>query len=823
MTFYTNLNDFEGPDVNVKSNIDEDLFPDFISETQENLEKLDNDLVAFEKNPDSKQVLVNIFRVFHSCKGMCGFMGLKKLEKLSHSGENLLEKLQKKEMLPGPEITSILLSLVDSIRVILARLEKDRNEGDDDFSDLLEKLDCLHNEKIEDEHSVNKNEELPDAAPAEDKNENFDIDEEISKLSKSAKKSFEDLLNNAVAERGYLIQEDMKNCLLKVIRKPVDQPKTIQQPAREEKIPSEPAVAKKEFNEAAAAPKNQQDSHSSHISDSNIRVNVVLLDKLVNLVGELVLVRNQFIQTVSARKDNTLQVISQRLNLITAELQEGILKTRMQPLNNICRTFPRVVRDLALSLNKKVEFEMEGEETELDKTIIEAIKDPLTHLVRNSIDHGIEEPEKRLLAGKKEAGRLMLYAFHQSGQVIIEISDDGTGIDVEVVKQKAVDKGILTLEQVQKMSEREILNIIFMPGFSTVEKVTNISGRGVGMDVVKNNIEKIGGTVDLRNRPGEGITFKIKIPLTLAIVPALIISDSGEYYAIPQVNLLEVVRLNDECAKKAIENVYGAPVYRLRGKLLPLVYLSKALNLDANENDGSVVIVVMQAGERQYGLVVNKVIDTEEIVVKPLGKHFKDIPIYAGSTIRGDGRVVLILDVLGVAQSCGIISAMHEKLFFEKQMELETKVAQTEKYVIFKTPEGGKMAIHLSKISRIEELPVGSFEHVGDYDVVQYRGQILTIINISSVLPERRRKARGETPQGECPKQIQVAVCSNNGGNVGFLIGTVEDVVEVDSLVHNVGCRKGIYGTVIVKGAVTELINVDEILKGAESSLKLNC
>lgn len=354
---------------------------------------------------------------------------------------------------------------------------------------------------------------------------------------------------------------------------------------------------------------------SPALSSGNIRVDVGQLDKLMNLVQELVLARNQILQFSTSQKDSAFLNTTQRLNLITTELQEGVMKARMQPIDNVWNKFPRVVRDLTIACGKQVSVEMEGKDTELDKTIIEAIKDPLTHLIRNSIDHGIETPKERVAAGKPTEGRLFLRAFHEGGQVNIEISDDGAGINVDRVKRKAVERGLITPEQASRMSEREAVNLIFLPGFSTAEKVTNVSGRGVGMDVVKTNIEKTGGMVDVQNAQGQGTTIRINIPLTLAIIPALIVTSGGDRYAIPQISLLKLVRLEGDEATKGIEMIHGAPVYRLRGRLLPLVYLNKELGTAAAE-DGSTPkndvsnIVVLQADGNQFGLIVDEVNDT---------------------------------------------------------------------------------------------------------------------------------------------------------------------------------------------------------------------
>src|SRR5208337_2241997 len=443
-------------------------------------------------------------------------------------------------------------------------------------------------------------------------------------------------------------------------------------------------------------------------SDSSIRVDVGLLDKVMNLVGELVLARNQVLQFANRMKDTSFLAASQHLNLITTELQEGVMKTRMQPIGNIWGQFPRTVRDVALGCGKEVGIEMEGKETELDKTIIEAIKDPLTHLVRNSVDHGIELPEARVKAGKARVGRLILRAFHEGGQVNIEISDDGAGLSSDRIRKKAIERGVITAEQAARMTEREIFNLIFLPGFSTAEKVTNVSGRGVGMDVVKTNVEKIGGLVDLQSTLGRGTTVRVKIPLTLAIIPALVVTCAGERYAIPQVNLLELVRLEAEHATTAIEMVHGVPVYRLRGRLLPLVYLSRELKLvgkldSAGSNDAAVNIVVLQADDRQFGLVVDEINDSEEIVVKPLRKQLKTVKTFAGSSIMGDGKVALILDVLGLAQRASVVTETRHRALTEKVTESAAMAGEKQTFLLFAGPDDSRMAIPLSTLARLEE------------------------------------------------------------------------------------------------------------------------
>jgi len=389
---------------------------------------------------------------------------------------------------------------------------------------------------------------------------------------------------------------------------------------------------------------------------ATLRVDVGLLDRLMNLVGELVLTRNQVLQYNAAQDDIVLNGISHRLNLITAELQERVMKTRMQPVSRIFNQFPRVVRDLATALNKQITLEIEGAETELDRTLVEAIKDPLTHIVRNSCDHGIEAPEERLRQGKPAGGRLALRAFHEGGQVNIEIADDGAGIDPQRIRAKVIERGILSAEQVARLSDREVVNLVFLPGFSTAQAVTKVSGRGVGMDVVRTHIEGIGGTVELQSRPGQGTTLLIRIPLTLAIVPGLLVNAGGERFVIPQLSLHELIRLEGDAARNAIEFVHATPVFRRRNVLLPVADLCQILNLPAQRNAEELNIVIVQVDGRRFGLIVDAINDTEEIVVKPLWHELKSLNCYAGATIMGDGGIALILDVAGIGVRSGVIA-----------------------------------------------------------------------------------------------------------------------------------------------------------------------
>jgi len=550
------------------------------------------------------------------------------------------------------------------------------------------------------------------------------------------------------------------------------------------------------------------------VSDSSIRVDVGLLDKLMNLVGELVLARNQVMQFSSSQENAAFLGTVQRLNLLTTELQANVMKTRMQPIGNIWSKFPRVVRDLALACGKQVRIDMEGQETELDKTIIEAIRDPLTHMVRNAVDHGIESPSTRLERGKLAEGRLSLHAFHEGGKVIIEINDDGGGIDPIRVRDKAIKVKAISPEEAVRMNERELVNLVFLPGFSTTEKVTHFSGRGVGMDVVRTNIERIGGSVELESQPGLGTTVKMKIPLTLAIIPALTVTSGGERYAIPQVSLLELVRLEGDQVKQRIESIHGFPVYRLRGNLLPLVYLNKELRTgDIRSAESEINIVVLHADDRQFGLVVDAIHDTEEIVVKPLQKQLKGVNVFAGATIMGDGRVALILDVLGIAQRANVVTGARVRALTEQNAQTSDAASNAKQsLLLFSIRDGGRMAIPLSIVARLEEFPFGSLERTGDQFVVQYRGEILPLVDVARQLNAEGGRAEGIPLASDT---VQVVVYAGSERQVGLIVGSILDIVDEEIIATSRSSRSGVLHSAIVQGRVAEFLDVEGLVSRA--------
>ena len=788
--------------------IESDIVKDFLVESYENLDRLDRELVGLEKNPDDRDALASVFRTIHTIKGTCGFLGFSKLEAVAHVGENLLTRLRDRQLVLNPEITTALLSLVDAVRQILSQIEASGQEGERDDSVLIATLTRLLQ---------------PAAAPAQSEFVAAPASAPeppgvaLSDLALTDLPSSEVPLNigDILMQRAGVTPAEL---LLAAEKQKEGDPRRIGEILVEQGA-ARPA-------DVVEALRIQQSSRGTAVSDSTIRVDVGLLDKVMNLVGELVLARNQILQFANRMRDASFMAASQRLNLITTELQEGIVKTRMQPIGNIWGQFPRTVRDVALSCGKEVAIEMEGKETELDKTIIEAIKDPLTHLVRNSVDHGIELPEARVKAGKDRTGRLTLRAFHEGGQVNIEISDDGAGLNADRIRKKAVERALITAEQAARMTEPEIFNLIFQPGFSTAEKVTNVSGRGVGMDVVKTNVEKIGGTVDVQSTLGKGTTVRVRIPLTLAIIPALVVTCGEDRYAIPQASLLELVRLTGDQIRTGIEMVHGAPVHRLRGRLLPLVYLSRELKLAAEASpatgkDGAVNIVVLQADDRQFGLVVDQIHDTEEIVVKPLRKQLKTVKIFAGSSIMGDGKIALILDVLGLARHAGVVTENRSRVPTEKttgEKEASGATVKKQAFLLFAGPGNSRMAIPVGTLERLEEFSVAQVEMSGKEWVTQYRGQILPLIRLNVVLEERRGRLRAlkALPPAFDSGPIQVLVLPHDGRLFGLVVERILDIVEDCADVRSAATRPFILYSVVIGDRVTELLDIPAVLRGAE-------
>ena len=786
----------------------DEVIQEFLLETRENLDVLDNELVRMEEVGADKTLLDSIFRSIHTIKGTCGFLELSKMERVSHVGEGLLSKLRDGELEVSATIVDALLAMGDALRAMLDAVEQTGHDGDDDYPSLVSTLTALRDGEDPEEAT----DEPAASAPAEP----------------------------APARPVVVSEGDDRGRGVAMLLNPPSQVSEAPTPPEAPAAAEAPAVAEETSDEDAPTvvsetagappakketPRPQPDASSNRTEppkkSDNIRVDVSLLDKLMNLVGELVLARNQVLQFANHTwQDAAFVATSQRLNLITMELQEGVMKTRMQPINNIWGKFPRMVRHLASVCGKKVRMEMEGQETELDRTILEAIKDPLTHIIRNSVDHGIEEPSVRIAAGKPPEGRLSLRAYHESGQVNMEIVDDGKGIDVQRVQSLAIERGVITPADAARMSDREIMQLIFAPGFSTAAKVTNVSGRGVGMDVVKTNIERIGGTVDIHSVAGKGTTLKIKIPLTLAIIPTLIVESGEERFAVPQVSLVELVRLDGPRSLQKIEHIHGAPVYRLRGNLLPLVYLNDVLDLEgvtsrevvrAAAEDGedlTINIVVLQAYDRQFGLVVDSIQDTAEIVVKPLGTLLKGLGVFAGATILGDGRVALILDVLGTAQASDVLSE-HRGSNRGGGEERDRGAGPKTQLLLFRCGADRRMGIPLDSISRLEEFSADKLERTGGQEVIQYRGSILPLLSMS--------RALGVSPTSrEADEPLQVLVYQQDGAQVGIIVDEIVDVVEENLVVHRRrNARNGVIGSAVIGGRVTDIVDVEKVVLGS--------
>ncbi len=788
---------------------DDELLREFLVESYEILERLDGDLVELEQDPTAQATIDSAFRGLHTLKGNAGMLGYENLQSVAHAGETLLGTVRSGEVRFSSAVADSVLATVDALRAILGDLEASGAETPRDYTKLLATLHELA--------SGQGAEEEPAAAAAADERAEASAETvaevpaaEAPAASQSAPVDVTPVLD--VPADAELDDEDEDDFVhnapvveLGVVRTSASASEAVL--AEAEKILADAGMAVPPRVAPAGGDKPAAQAKDS-VAASRIRVDVTVLDRLMNLVGELVLARNQILQNTNAEMGSAFIATTQRLNLVTTALQEGVMKTRMQPIGSVLSRFPRLVRDVAAGLGKDVRLELEGQDTELDRTIIEAISDPLTHLVRNSIDHGIESPEMRRQRGKPAEGVLLIRAFHEGGQVNIDIIDDGAGIDPEKIKRRALERGVLDPLQAASMSERELYNVIFYPGFSTAETVTNVSGRGVGMDVVKTNIERIGGRVDIQSGIGVGTTVRIKIPLTLAIIPALIVQARHDRYAIPQVSLLELVRLDGDVARRSIETFHGTSVYRLRGELLPLVQLNTLLwNEYANpahvvaEDSSAVNIVVLKAGDQPFGLVVDAVNDTQEIVVKPLSKQLTGNSLFAGASILGDGKIALILDVLRIAQFSHVIDTAGERGLDDSNIgSVREKMTQVSNAILAcKAGKHERLAIPLSAVTRLEVFPRSAVETAGDSEAVLDRGEILPLVWLADYLGGRSYDESDS---------FHVVVSTRGGRKVGFVVDEILDVV-MEPLALQEGTGAGIIaGSAVMHGHVMELLDM---------------
>lgn len=746
----------------------DDLIVEFLTETNESLAALDLDMVRLEQNPNDKELLSGIFRLMHTIKGTCGFLGLPRLETVAHRAENVMGRFRDGDLKVTPAYVTLIFEAFDRIKTIIAGLESTGSEPSGDDSALIEKLDAVY-EGRDGNPDNNK-----DGSAADGDND------ELQALFNSTP----------------VLSPDQFHTIVGV-------PENDPEPAAAAKMMETQSAPAPVVTQSVPEKTNGDDQGNKgpSLADQSLRVNVDVLENLMTLVSELVLTRNQLLQIQRSAKGTEFSGPLQRLSHVVSDLQEGVMKTRMQPIGNAWSKLPRIIRDLAMELNKKIDLVMVGAETELDRQVLDMIKDPLTHMVRNSADHGIEMPADRAAKGKPELGKIILKAYHEGGHIIIEITDDGKGLPLAKIKEKIIKNGLATEEDVAGMTDQQIQQFIFRAGFSTAEKVTSVSGRGVGMDVVRTNIEKIGGSIVLKSVEGKGSTFLIKIPLTLAIVSALIVESGGERFAIPQLAVRELVLASAKSNIK-IETIKGAPFFRLRERLLPLVSLRDLLGLTNAPTNENQYIVVAQIGTYQFGIIVDRVFDTEEIVVKPVSKILKNIEIFSGNTILGDGSVIMILDPNGIAKAAG------ETDVADAAAQTKTDVA-TEKgkdktaLLLFKAGDNAPKAVPLSLVARLEEIETSRIETSSGKAMIQYRGQLMPLVAFGSNVDMHNKPKK--------PVLVFQDEASCMGLVVEEIIDITEEIVDVQVSAENAG----IIGSAIINGKATDVIDIGYFIRSS--------
>ncbi len=760
----------------------DDLLQEFLTETSESLDVIDVELVRFEQEPNNATILDNIFRLVHTIKGTCGFLGLPRLEGLAHAAETLMGKYRDGKPVTEDGVSFILQS-IDRLKEILADLEEaDGVEPEGSDKDLIDSLNAI---SMGDEDAKATPPPAPaTSAEATDEKEDAPIVvQELERELRPGEVSLDEL------ERAFQETEIEDDAIAEPEAEVVAAAK-----------PDKPAAPKK------AASGGADEGNKKSVSNQSLRVNVDTLENLMTMVSELVLTRNQLLEIARRNEESEFKVPLQRLSNVTGELQEGVMQTRMQPIGNAWQKLPRIVRDLANELNKDIDLQMIGADTELDRQVLDMIKDPLTHMVRNSADHGLEGPDDRRRAGKPEKGTVKLSAYHEGGHIIIEIADDGRGLNIERIKEKIVKNNLATESELAVMSESQIQKFIFHAGFSTAEKVTSVSGRGVGMDVVRNNIEIIGGTVDVKSISGKGSTFMIKIPLTLAIVSALIVECAGDRFAIPQLSVVELVQAESNSEHK-IEYIKETPVLRLRNKLLPLVNLRRLLNIeniigdDKERSEEQGFIVVMQVGQQSFGVVVDSVFHTEEIVVKPMSSALRNVNMFSGNTILGDGSVIMIVDPNGVAN--GVSDGVSEEIAAMSDDSEQGVIAHddpTTSLLLFRAGSDVPKAVPLSLVTRLEEVDVKEIEHSNGRDLVQYRGTLMPLVNATPGMASREEGAQ------------PMLVFSDAGRTMGLVVDEIVDIVDDKLAIEVESDKPGLLGSAVIKGKATEIIDIGHYL-----------
>ena len=756
---------------------DQDIIREFVVECRDGLDRIDGVLVALEASPDDKSRLDVVFRALHTIKGNAGFLDFPKLGAIAHAGESLLSKLFGGKLTVNPEIADLLLRLVDAIRIIIAEVDATGTEGKSGHDALIQELARW-------------------TATANDGATSPTTDRPLEKAESTLMEPTH--VRNPEAARP-------PTATLPASLQPAMPAATSSPP---EPLPAEAVNVKPEDSwfGASISSKIAADPELSNF----IRVQIDHLDDLMNLVGELVLTRNRIMQITASREDDELTEPIQRLNRLTVALQDGVMRTRMQPVRNAWKKYPRIVRDLAKQCGKQCEVELQGGDTELDKSMLEAIADPLVHLVRNSIDHGIEKPYLRKIKGKPETGRLLVRAFQESGQVHIEVSDDGAGLDLERIRKKAIEVGVLSPEKALLVSETDLRNSVFLPGFTTADRVTSLSGRGVGMDVVKTCVEQIGGTIELQTQKDVGTTIRLTVPLTLAIVPAVMVACGPQRFAVPQINVVEMLRLQGDDRSQACEHFHNTPVLRLRGELLPMADLCRKLRIDSRNDPATsekLEILVLKTGTRRFALLVDEIGDAQEIVVKPLGDLLASQTEYSGAALMGDGTIALILDVLGLARSCGLLST--EQSMLGDSVTIREDVARLEEQVLICRVDGDRqIALPLADVICLEQVPLATVEHSATGDVLQYRGEILPLHRLS------RHRSEAATIDAES-ELISVVIFRTDQARLGLLVDRIVDVAPrpIDlrpvDFTPDPKTRDRVVATAVVLGRVTDFLQVN--------------
>jgi two-component system chemotaxis sensor kinase CheA len=772
----------------------DDLLREFLTETSESLDTVDNQLVKFEQEPNNAKILDNIFRLVHTIKGTCGFLGLPRLEALAHAGETLMGKFRD-GMPVTAEAVTLILSSIDRIKEILGGLEATEAEPDGSDQDLIVKLE----EMVERGMAAMSEPVEPAIAAKPAVAQGTLVPQTLERALRPGEVSLDDL------ERAF------RETAIEAAPAPTPKQPAAPSPAPAPAPAEAPAAEKRAAaaKEKLAAKKTVVDpeimSEGDRIANQSIRVNVDTLEHLMTMVSELVLTRNQLLEISRRNEDTEFKVPLQRLSNVTAELQEGVMKTRMQPIGNAWQKLPRIVRDLSGELNKQIELEMHGADTELDRQVLDLIKDPLTHMVRNSADHGLETPVERLAAGKPEQGTIRLSAYHEGGHIIICIADNGRGLNTEKIKAKAVSNGLVSEAELEKMTEAQIHKFIFAPGFSTAAAITSVSGRGVGMDVVRTNIDQIGGTIDIKSVAGEGSSVTIKIPLTLAIVSALIVEAGGDRFAIPQLSVVELVRARAN-SEHRIERIKDTAVLRLRNKLLPLMHLKKLLKIDdgSSSDPENGFIVVTQVGSQTFGIVVDGVFHTEEIVVKPMSTKLRHIDMFSGNTILGDGAVIMIIDPNGIAKALGASGAASHEIADENAAMRAGAAEQLTSLLVFRAGSTQPKAVPLGLVTRLEEIASDKIELSNGRYMVQYRDHLMPLVQMEGV----NVQTTGAQP---------ILVFADDGRSMGLVVDEIIDIVEERLNIEVAGSKDGILGSAVIKGQATEVIDVGHFLPMAFS------